>query len=442
LTILAAALRFSTLDVQTFWIDESVTVGLLRLDFSQMLRTIPDTESTPPLYYVVAWLWTRVFGRSEFGLRSLSAVAGTITIPVIYAAAARLAQRRTALFAAGLAAVSPVLVWYSQEARAYSLLVLLAALTLLFAVRALERQSISAVVLWAVSSVLAVCTHYFAGFFVLGELLWLLTRPKLRRSVALACIPLAATAVALSPLLLHQREQGHLDFIARMSLSSRLIDSAKVFVVGQTGPKVQYVAWLGLAIAAVAIVLAIARRRDPGMSRLAFLLVVACSSVAIPVAAALIGSDYILPRNLLAVFPAVAILVAAGVTGSARRGLASVVGVALIVLSVAMCVAVPLDPKLRREAINAQILRVNAQDAAATIVYVPVSAGRTSDVTADCPDGYRAYVGRAEWLSDSPGAEPVSAVPSVPPGRGWRAFVDRPPAVDRTFRLTVGCLPR
>ncbi|MEA2373686.1 MAG: mannosyltransferase, partial [Thermoleophilaceae bacterium] len=58
LTALAAALRFSTLGVQSFSADEGVTVALLQMPLGRMLSTIPHSESTPPLYYVLAWLWT------------------------------------------------------------------------------------------------------------------------------------------------------------------------------------------------------------------------------------------------------------------------------------------------------------------------------------------------------------------------------------------------
>src|SRR5436305_1859876 len=86
----AAALRFSTLGVQSFWHDEAVTVGrVLHPGLGATLREIPSSEATPPLYYVLAWVWTKVFGTSEAGIRSLSALFGTATVPVAYAVGAR-----------------------------------------------------------------------------------------------------------------------------------------------------------------------------------------------------------------------------------------------------------------------------------------------------------------------------------------------------------------
>ncbi|MDX6664240.1 MAG: mannosyltransferase, partial [Solirubrobacteraceae bacterium] len=72
IVLAGAGLRFATLGLQSFEADEGVTVHLLRMPFGDMLSALPDSESTPPLYYVLAWLWTRVFGFGEVGIRSFS----------------------------------------------------------------------------------------------------------------------------------------------------------------------------------------------------------------------------------------------------------------------------------------------------------------------------------------------------------------------------------
>src|SRR5664279_5683311 len=121
---LAAALRFPTLGLQSYRHDEAVTAGrVLVASFSGTMHRVWTSESTPPLYYAIAWLWSHLFGVHEFGLRALSALFGTATIPVAYLAGRELSGRRTGLAVAAIAAVSPMLVWYSQDARAYALLV-------------------------------------------------------------------------------------------------------------------------------------------------------------------------------------------------------------------------------------------------------------------------------------------------------------------------------
>ena len=167
---LGAALRFSTLTLQSYSLDEAVTVGLLHQSLRGMLAAIPHSEATPPLYYIIAWGWSKLFGTGEIALRSLSALLGTAAIPATYAAARSLISRRGALIAAAFVAVSPLLVWYSQEARAYVLLSLLGALSLLFFVRGLQRGH-RALVWWSVVSMLALATLIgSAGAY----LLWLL----------------------------------------------------------------------------------------------------------------------------------------------------------------------------------------------------------------------------------------------------------------------------
>jgi len=102
--LLAAGLRFGTLDAKGFWGDEISTVSLVHMPYPDMLAGIARLESTPPLYYSLAWLWAKLFGTTEVGLRSLSAVLGVATVPVAYLAAREFVSRRAALMAATLVA--------------------------------------------------------------------------------------------------------------------------------------------------------------------------------------------------------------------------------------------------------------------------------------------------------------------------------------------------
>src|SRR5882757_6454216 len=85
---LGAALRFSTLGLQSYRYDEAVTVGrVLHPSFFATIAAVSHSESTPPLYYAVAWLWSRPFGTGEVWMRSLSALVGTASILTVYLAA-------------------------------------------------------------------------------------------------------------------------------------------------------------------------------------------------------------------------------------------------------------------------------------------------------------------------------------------------------------------
>jgi mannosyltransferase len=77
IVLLGALLRFATLDLQSYPYDEAITVGrVLHSSFFSTLSAVPHSESTPPLYYLIAWIWSRPFGTGEVWMRSLSALAG------------------------------------------------------------------------------------------------------------------------------------------------------------------------------------------------------------------------------------------------------------------------------------------------------------------------------------------------------------------------------
>ena len=339
ITALAAALRFSTLGVQVLWVDESVTVFLLKLDLSHMLEVIPKTESTPPLYYVVAWLWTHAFGTGNAGVRSLSALFGTATVPVVYAAARELCDRRTAFAASGLAAVSPFLVWYSQEARAYALLVFLGAVSLWLLARLLRRWSPHEVALWALVSSLALATHYFALFLIVPQALWLLTASGRRRGAVLAVGVVGAAGAALLPLALHQ-QANFSDWISESSLARRLALTAKQFALSYDSPLEPLTAALAVAAALTGIGLALgAQRAHRGIWVAAS---VAAGCIGLPLVLAVLGKDYMISNNLIIAWVPLAILVAAGLTAGRAGRIGPAVFTVLCVLELVSTIGVPL----------------------------------------------------------------------------------------------------
>ena len=412
LVVLGGALRFSTLGVQDLWLDEAVTQGLVRMNVHDMLVTLSESEATPPLYYLVARSWVVVFGSGEAGLRSLSALVGTLTIPVAYAIGTTLASRKVGLLFAGLVAVSPALVWYSQEARAYALLVLFSALSLLFMARALRDGGGRALGLWALSAMLALLTHYFAAFLIAVEGVWLLAAVPDRRRTVLAAASVGLVGLALLPLALHQSQQVDLSFIDSIPLSTRLVDVGELMLVGPTGELLDFPAVLVVLALVLAALALLVRERRPEVVVAASL---AAGATALPVLLALAGADYVLGRNLLAVWLPLAVVVAMG-----RAALV----VALAVASLALVIAVPLDPALQREAITAKLLpgQQDAEDERIMprVTYEVAHRGRPASAAARCPERYRVDSGGAAWLSE--GADRPMPERSVRGGpHGWAA---------------------
>jgi mannosyltransferase len=111
----------------SLWLDEAYAVAVARQDLSAIAPSLAD-ESGPPLYYWILHLWIALFGDGERAVRLLSVVFGVLLVPATALLARRIAGRRAGASAAFLIASTPIVVQFSQEARMYTLLPLLAVL--------------------------------------------------------------------------------------------------------------------------------------------------------------------------------------------------------------------------------------------------------------------------------------------------------------------------
>jgi mannosyltransferase len=357
IVVLGAALRFSTLGLQSYRYDEAVTVGrVLQPSFFDTFSAVPHSESTPPLYYLVAWVWSRPFGTGEVWMRSLSALAGTASILVVYLGAVALPlPRRAGLIAAAVVAVSPVLIWFSQDARAYALLFLLTALSFLFFARARRSGARRDLGWWAACSALAIATHYFAGFVVAPEAVLLALGSRRRQDAILATVAVAAVTALLIPIALTQTENNHANWISEQSLGSRL-ERAGAKLVGndngdehgarQPGP-IPLGVPAGLALAALALLLWRAGPQERRGARTAAL--VGAGGLALAILALAIGFDYLDGRNLLPVFVPLIVVLGAGF-GARRAGRAGL-GLAALFCLCSLVFTLEIDrlPRLQRE---------------------------------------------------------------------------------------------
>jgi uncharacterized membrane protein len=172
-----AALRFATLS-QSIWFDEAVSVRDVSASFSHMIANVTHRELTPPLYFSLLWLWRHAFGTSSVDMRTLSAVLGTLTIPIAFFSARRLVGERGGLIVAALVASSPAMLYYSQELRAYALVIFLCALAFWAFVALVQSPSRTLFAVWAVLSFLAVAAHYFAVVILVPQAFWLAVRAR------------------------------------------------------------------------------------------------------------------------------------------------------------------------------------------------------------------------------------------------------------------------
>jgi mannosyltransferase len=369
LTVIAAALRFSTLDLQSYWLDETFTAIFTGRDLDGLLSGVADAESTPPLYYLLAWVWAWVFGTGEVGLRSLSALLGTATVPAAYLAGSALLSRRAGLIAAAMVAVSPLMVWYSQEARAYALLALLGAVCLWLFVRALDDPQRRQLLAWGLVAALAVLTHYYALFLVGPMAIWLLVRAGPTRWVVAAVAAPVVVAGALTPLALAQHGHGGASAVSAEPLAERVEATARKFLTGEYGGPVGGLTHLAALLVLAAVLLLIARGTPALRRRAAIAAGLGAFAVVAPLIAALAGVDYFTSRYPLAAWLPLALVCAAGMATRGRLG--PLLAVLLCGLLLAISVAVSLDPELQRDDWRSMAEALEPQQEARAIVVAP-----------------------------------------------------------------------
>ncbi len=376
-----AVVRFATLGHQSYDHDEAATLLVLHPNLGATWHAIVGMERNPPLYYFLAWPWTRLFGTGEAGLRSLSALFGVVTIPAAFFCARELAGRRAGLVAATLVALNPYLVWYSQEARSYALLVCFSAWGLYAFLRAMRSPSGRNLVLWALASALGLASHYFAAFLFAPEALLLLAFGAPRRRVLAAVGAAFAAGAALVPLVLAQAGNGGGESVfLRWPPASAAFDA--VLELGGSAephglegtPGIQLLRALALVLAALLLlaglalfVRAAARARD---RRRWMTLAITAAGAGAPFAIALLGPDYVDPRNLIGCVVPLLVVVSVGLASLSARRLAHGAALGWATAFAVIVAVVWASPEMQRPDWRA-VAAATEPDRGATVFVIP-----------------------------------------------------------------------
>ncbi len=344
--LLATLLRFHALEVQSFWNDEGNSARLSERPIPAIIEgTASDIH--PPLYYLALHGWREVAGETEFGLRSLSALAGVLAVAVTMALARALSPGRAVpvVVAGLLAAVSPALVYYGQETRMYAMLALLAVASTwawfnwLRAATGSGRTAAAGPWGWLIAYSLLTAaglyTHYFFPSVLLAQgvlmgmiMIWpSLLRPGLGRSDWVRVTAQWSGAVLVALLLysawlpIFFRQIGGRDG-ARAELLDYLSESGRWLMLGQTVRPEQAVLPLAAGTLLVAVGIIVGRRRA----------LVPALMAAVPLAFSFLAgtTDPAFFKFLLVIIPFLAIL--GGMAWYGRRWQAVVPALLTIVL--------------------------------------------------------------------------------------------------------------
>ena len=257
LVALSFALRTSQLGAG-FWIDEGISVGIAHHHWSS-IPSLLRQDGSPPAYYMLLGLWIRVFGDGEKATHALSLVFALACIPVAYAAARTIFDRRTGLICAALAAFTPYLTYYGQETRMYALESFLSLVAVLAYVEGVVRGRRAWLAALVPTLALMVYSHNWGLLFcaALAAATALYVREGLRRFAAVA-VGVAVLYVPWVPTFLSQVRHTGAPWSTRPSFHELL--TAPGAVVGGDA------AFVALVVAASAGLALTARRTERALA--------------------------------------------------------------------------------------------------------------------------------------------------------------------------------
>ena len=332
--ILSVALlsRLIHLQQKSFWLDEWYSIGVARLNWPTFVRLIANREANMVLYYALLRFWTR-FGESEVFIMLLSVLFGLAALPIVWAIGDRLLGRRVGLIAASLLAINAFHIKYSQEVRGYSLLVLLAALSMFLFVRGIEQPSRKTWIMYALVTTLTIYSHLFGVFLLPSHWMSLLFLPRQKvpwkglvassSAVGFFALPLGAFVLALGG--------GAISWVQKPTAESVGV----LFYSLAGGGGLPFLALAYFVLCASACLIFLKVWRSAGRSAEAWRFAVVLTSLLVPPALALAFSfikPMLVARFLIICQPALVLLAAVGLSEIRSRWLmkASLTVVALL----------------------------------------------------------------------------------------------------------------
>ena len=300
---------------------EIVTAGSL----GDVIDGINRTELNPPLYFVLAWLASKV-GDPLIWIRVPSLVFATAAIPLVWLVGRRAVGRPAALVGTALYALAPFAVYYGSEARAYSTLTCLALASTYALLRALDSDSRWWWAAFAAATAAVMYTHYTGIFVLIAQTAWALWFHRDRwRAIALS---IGAAAIAYVPWLPFIRENVPVDIIELVFPltprnfvrgQSRLFPGHPYAGIEEVpGAAGLALVLLGIARAAAFFAARALRRRPPVRPTMVLIVALAVASTIGTVVADWVGQPIYLPRNLIASLPALCLVIAALIVRAPR----------------------------------------------------------------------------------------------------------------------------
>ena len=195
-------LRFYRLGFQSFWGDElhNAIEADPHISWKELFAYLSYSDQHPPLFFILERLVFTLFGISEAIARALPAIAGTVSILVIYQLGKEFFSKAVGLTAAILICFNYFHIHYSQEARPYAFFFLFGALSFLYFIRLIKNPAGRTSILYCLFTVLMLYSHYFGLFASVAQaviaLLFVIWE-KEQRNLLLKHLVISAIAIVI-----------------------------------------------------------------------------------------------------------------------------------------------------------------------------------------------------------------------------------------------------
>lgn len=324
---LLAVLALQQLGASSFWRDEVASVVFAKASVDELLTLVGRDREKVGLvnmatYYLILHFWL-VIGETEARIRLFSVLAGVLAVVPVYFVARRIAGWLAGALAAVCFALLPFTIHYSQEARGYSLAMLVAGGLTWLVLIGVERRSLWPWLTYGIVATLGLYVHFFVALVIGAHGLWLLATRQVPgwRASLVALVPMVAGVIPI-PFAIGEYGGGH-RWIGGVTLHQ-----VTTTVTGLVGSP-----WVALAALGLGALAVFAQRTD---RRLWLLVGAALLPIVITVILSMV-KPLLVPRYLVVSLPAIAVLVGCGLV--ALRAQWRVV--AIVALGAAMLVNVP-----------------------------------------------------------------------------------------------------
>lgn len=234
---------------QSLWLDEAISVNKAKLPIEIIVPQFSIRDFHPPVYYWFLNIWINLLGDQVWIMRLSSVLFFLITVWFVYMIGKEIKDKKTGLLAAILTGINPLLIYFSQELRMYSMVTMWLTGSIYFLVRMLKKPNWKNILGFNILTGLSFVTFYGSIFLIGTEILYLLINKKIKLFL-MSIWGIILALIGIGPLLITQlqySQQALTDIgswsaaLGKVNLKNLLLIPLK-FSIGKVSwwPKINY----------------------------------------------------------------------------------------------------------------------------------------------------------------------------------------------------------